>query len=205
MQEPVLDFFGLGDGKNAAGCSEGVTRKARMDFGEALEGLPGWGFADGDVRIIWNERLSMGGIDDAHGEAGAEERKEDSDFLFVQRKRLVIGGEDSAGGGKRMFLAEDSIGGGDGGLGYREADVHIAEVDDAENAAGLRPGRRYEGVMVVGVSVNDAAAEIRKLWDGFALEKSEELFGESALFWIADVGKIIASLERAGEIPFEFA
>src|SRR5208282_3205795 len=74
LQKPVLDFFGLGDGKNAAGCSEGVTRKARMDFGEALEGLPGWGFADGDVRIIWNERLSMGGIDDAHGEAGAEAR-----------------------------------------------------------------------------------------------------------------------------------
>ena len=102
-------------------------------------------------------------------------------------------------------MTEDGVGGGDGWFRNGKARVHIAKVDQARYAARLRPRGRNEGVMVVGVAINNAAAKIWKKWYGLGFEKIEEVFDKRATLGVTDVEKIIARPERTGEIPFEIA
>ena len=85
------------------------------------------------------------------------------------------------------------------------AEVHVAEIDDAENLARLRPWRADQGVVIVGVAIDHAAAEVGKIRNGIGFEEIEKLFRESAALRIRDIGKIIAGPQGAGEIPLEFA
>jgi hypothetical protein len=62
-------------------------------------------------------------------------------------------------------------GGGNGGFGNGEADMHIAEIDDTENAAGQRPWWRDEGIMIVGIAVNYATAKVRETRERFGFEE----------------------------------
>ena len=176
-----------------------------MDLAEAFQSRPGRGFANDDIWIVWDERLSMRGIDHADSEACAHQGIECGDFVFVERKHLVVSRKQSRGGRKRIFVAEDRVGRGNGGFANCKTNVHIAEIDHAEDTARKRPGGRDERIVIVRVAVDDAAAEMGKLGNGFGFKKVEELFGESSSLRILNMGKIRASPERAGEIPFELA
>ncbi len=62
--------------RESAGGAKSVVGESRMDLGEALEGFPGGGFADGDVGIFGFKFLASGGIGDADGESHGDQRKE---------------------------------------------------------------------------------------------------------------------------------
>src|SRR5271165_6223287 len=121
-----------------AGFAEGVMSGMGIDFGEAFEGGPRGSFGDGDVGIVGMERLAMRGIYDADGQAYGEEREERSDFGFGEREGALVGGENGAGRGERIVFTEYGVGSGDGGFGYGGGVMHVAEIDEADDAARLR-------------------------------------------------------------------
>ncbi len=125
--------------------------------------------------------------------------------MFSERKRFVVSRKHGSGGRKRIFLAENGVGSGNGGFADRVTHVHIAEVDDAENAARKRPRGGDERVVIVRVTVDYAPAEMGKIGNGFGFKEVEKLFGERAALRILEMGKNFASPERAGEIPLKFA
>ena len=132
-------------------------RKAWGNGGELFQCLPGRSLRDGDVRVVRLICLADGGVDDADGESNGDERKEDRNLGFGERKGAVKAGDKGSGSGQRLPLAEDGIGGGDSGLGYDQAVVHVAEINDADLVAVARAV--YEDVVVVRVAVDDALAQ----------------------------------------------
>jgi hypothetical protein len=176
-----------------------------MNFGEALEGGPRRSFGDGDVGIARDERLAVRGVDDTDSEARGQEGKKRGDFFFGERMDAVISGEDGGGSRERIVVAEDRVGGGDGRLGDGDGLVHVAKIDDGKNLARMRPRRGDESVMVVGITVDDAATKVRDARKGFAFEEVEELGGEGAALGIFDVREKFAGPEGSCEIPFQIA
>ena len=87
---------------------------------------------------------------------------------------MLVAGEKSCRDGEGIVFAQDGVGGSDGGFGYGNGVVHVSEIDDAGDAEGLRID---ESVVVVGVTVDDAAAKMGKARDGFLFEKIQEMFG----------------------------
>lgn len=129
LGEPVIQFGSVRNGRKAASGAESVMREARMNFAKALKSGPGRSFSDGDVRIARDERFAMRGIDDADGEARSQEGKKRGDFFFGERMDAVISGEDGRSSRERIVVAEDRVGGGDGGLSDGVGFVHVAEID----------------------------------------------------------------------------
>jgi hypothetical protein len=144
-------------------------------------------------------------IDDADRKARRQEGKERGDFFFAERMDAVISSKDGGGKGERIVVAEDGVGGRDGGFCDGDGFVHVAKVDDREGLAGLRPGRRDESVVVVGIAIDDAATKMRDARKGFAFEEVEEIGGKRATLYIFDVWKKFAGPEGTGEIPFQVA
>jgi hypothetical protein len=205
LGEPVGELRSMRDGGKAASVAESVLREARMNIGEALEGDPRRSFADRDVGISGDERFAVRGVDDTDGEARCQEWKERGDFLFGERMDTVIAGKDGGGSGERIVVAEDRVGGGDGGLGDGDGLVHVAKVDDGKNLPRMRPWRGDESVVVVGITVDDAATKVRDARKGFAFEEVEELGGEGAALGIFDVREKFAGPEGTCEIPLQIA
>ncbi len=193
------------DGGKAASVAESVLREARMNFGEALEGGPRRSFGDGDVGIARDERLAVRGVDDTDSEARGQEGKKRGDFFFGERMDAVISGEDGGGSRERIVVAKDRVGSGDGRLGDGDGLVHVAKIDDGKNLARMRPRRGDESVVVVGITVDDAATKVRDARKGFAFEEVEELGGEGAALGIFDVREKFAGPEGTCEIPFQIA
>lgn len=176
-----------------------------MNLGQPFESAPGRRFADRDVGIVRNKRLPMGGVDHAHSEARAHQRIEHCDLVLVQWKYVVIGGKNRRRSRERIFLTENSVGGGNRGLANRKGRVHIAKIDNADDPPGLRPGRRHERVVVVGVPINDTLAKMGKIRHRLRFEEVEKPLRERAPLDVRDIGKILAGPKGAGKIPFEFA
>jgi len=80
----------------------------------------------------------------------------------------VVATKNFGGGGERSVFAQDGVGGGDGGIGDGDGVMDVAEVYDGSNEAGLR---RDQGVVVVGVAIDDAAAKMREGGNGFLFEE----------------------------------
>jgi hypothetical protein len=205
LGEPVTEFGSVRDGGKAACGAERVMRESRMNFGKALESSPRGSFGNRDVGIARDERFAVRGVGDADGEARSQEGKERGDFFFAERTDVVIGGKDGGGSGERIVVAEDGVGGGDGGFSDGDGLLHVAEINHREDLAGLRPGRRDESVVVVGITVDDAATKVRDARQGFAFEEVEKLGGEGATLGVFDVREKFAGPEGTGEIPFQIA
>jgi len=105
LSEPLLQFWRMGDGGQAAGGAEGVVRKTRMNLREVFESGPGGNFGDSDVRIAGDQRFAVRRIDDADGEARSQERKERGDFFLGERVDTVISRKDRGSSRKRIFEA----------------------------------------------------------------------------------------------------
>ena len=187
LGEPVGEFRSVRDGGKTASVAESVLRETRMNLGEALQGGPRRSFADSNVGIARDERFAVRRVDDADSEARGQEWKKRGDFFFGERMDAVIGGQNGGNSGERIVVAEDGIGGGDGGLSDGDGLVHVAEVDHRNDLARLRPGRRDERVVVVGVAVDDAATKVRNMRKGFAFEEVEQIGSEETTLGIFDV------------------
>src|SRR5262249_44260552 len=72
VAEPVGYIFRIRHGCTAAGITEIVVGKSRMDLGPALECFPSRRFADGDIGIIRFETLANRGVGDADRETHAD-------------------------------------------------------------------------------------------------------------------------------------
>ena len=138
--------------------------------------------------------MAMRRIDNTDGETRAHEWIKCSDFVLVERKCFVVRSEYGGSGGEGMFLAKNCISGGDYGFADRETSMHIAEIDDAKDAARLRPRRRDEDIVIVGVSVDNAATEMRESGERFGFEESEEMFSESAGTRVVNVMNMLPSV-----------
>jgi len=205
LNEPFFCFWRMRIGRKAASGAEGVVRKARMNLGEAVESRPCRCFGDSEVGIAGDERLAMSGVDYTDGKASSQKWKERGDFLLSDRVDAMIGGKDRGGSGERIVVVKDGVGSGDGGLGNREGFVHVTEVADRENQTGLRPRRRNEGVVIVGVAVDDATTKVRNPGQGFTFEEVQEIRGEGALLGIFDVREKLAGPEGTRDVPLEIA
>ena len=180
-------------------------RKSRMNFGQALERGPRWSFRDGDIGIAGDQRFAMRGVDDADGEARGHQRKERCDFLFSERMRAMVRAQNGGSSGERIVVPKDRVGGGDGRFGNGDGLVHVAKVDHGDNLSRLRPRRRDESVVVVGIAIDDAATKLRNARQGFAFEQVEEIRGQRAALWALDVWEKFTSPERTSQIPLQVA
>lgn len=191
--------------RESAGCAKHVVGKSRTYLGKTFEGFPCRLFTDGDVRVVGPEFLAGGGIGYADGEAHGDEHEECSDFLFAERKFFVETGDHCGGDGEDVWFTEDGVRAGDGDFGDGEAVVHVAEVDDAQGLAGERPRRADQDVVVVGVAVNHAAAELSELRDNFGVVQSGKFFYDPAAGWVGNFVEVIFDPACGGGVPFEFA
>jgi hypothetical protein len=71
--------------------------------------------------------------------------------------------------------------------------------------AGMRPGRRNESVVVVGITVDHAATKVRDERKSFTFEEVEEIGGQGATIGIFDVCEKFAGPEGTCEIPLQIA
>src|SRR5690348_4958887 len=200
-----MDLFSLRNGNKATGFAKCVMREARVDVRPFFESIPGRRLGDGNVWIVGHKSLAMRGICHTDREAHADQRIEKCDFIFGQRQSAVISNDNLSGSLQRVVFAKDGISSGDGGLGNRDAVVHVAEIDHADDFSRLRPGRADEHVVIVRVSINDAVAERRQSWDDLRFVKIQEFLNEGAKGWSGDVSEVAANPGGAGQIPLQFA
>jgi hypothetical protein len=69
----------------------------------------------------------------------------------------------------------------------------------------MRPGRRNESVVVVGITVDHAATKVRDARKGFTLEEVEEIGSEGTTIGVFDVREKFAGPQGMCEIPLQIA
>src|SRR5580704_4647747 len=203
-REPLLNFFALRRGWQTASVAECVVRESWMNRRKLFERFPRGSLADRDIRIAWDERFAMRGVCDADGEPHPNERIEDADFSFLERKGFVIADDDGARRLQRVFLAEHRVGGGNCDLGDSEAVMHVSEINHADYFSRLRPRRTNQDVVIVGVAMDDAAAQRGQCRTNVRFVQREELFDECAPTGITNVMQMVSNPVGASEVPFQF-
>src|SRR5215472_16162253 len=83
--------------------------------------------------------------------------------------------------------------------------MHVAEVDHTGDLARLRPWGTYQNVVVVGVAVNDTAAQTRQPRYHFGFVKCEKSFNQRAVLRAFNFRDVFFDPRGARGIPFEFA
>src|SRR5271169_6815254 len=100
----------------------------------------------------------MGGIDHAHRQPRGHQRKERRNLLLFERKDLVISRKHGSRRGQWILFAQDGVGSRNRRLTHGEPLVHIAKIDQRNDASGVRIDER---VVIKRVSVDYAAT---KMW-----------------------------------------
>src|SRR5215467_8743620 len=83
--------------------------------------------------------------------------------------------------------------------------MHVAEVDHTGDFARLRPKSAYQNVVVVGVAVNDAAAQAWQPRYHFGFVKCKKSLNQRAVLRAFDFWDVFFDPRSARGIPFEFA
>ncbi len=81
--------------------------------------------------------------------------------------------------------------------------VYVAKIDHVGDFARLRPGIAHENVVIVGVAVDDAAAQPRQRRNHIRIVQPEEFFDEGAALRISDVLNIVLYPNGSRGIPLQ--
>ena len=119
-----------------------ATRPRRRDGVEALEQLPRLRLADPQVVVVRRRRGLARGHRDADGQPRPNQVEQNLALSVLERQRAVEAPDDGGRGPDRVGLAEHRVGARDGEVGNDRRPDHVAEIDDADDLAGVGLRRR---------------------------------------------------------------
>src|SRR5580700_4185850 len=201
--KPFLYFFAAWRRAQTAGIAKRILCESWMNRAKPLERFPSGGLTDGHVRIVGDDRFTMRGIRDADGQPHPDEGVEKTDLRLLEGKNMVIAADDSARSTERVSLAKDGVRGGNGNLRNGQTVVHISEIDHADYFSRLRPGRTDQHVVIVGIAIDDAAAQRRKCRNHVRFIQPKKSLDERAPTGIVNVAEVRSNPTGAREVPFQ--
>ena len=127
---------------------------------------------------------------------------EQRDLRLVERQRAVVPAHELGGGGERVRLSQQRVGGRDRRLGDDQAAVHVAEVDHA-HLAGRAERIAHDDVVVVGVAVDHAASQAGQRGHNLGRVSVEGALHERPARPVGDRAHLVADPARAREVPLQ--
>src|SRR5258708_33451112 len=175
-----------------------------MNLCQPFEALPGGRLGSRDVGIVRYKSFTVSGIYHAHGEPHGDQGKKRGEFRFFQWKSFVLSRGHGTCSLEWIFLSKNHVCGSDGKLRDSKAVMHVTEVDDTGNLSRLRPGSADEHVVIVGVSVDNAAPQAGQGRNNLGFVKRKKTFDKLSPRRTAHNGQRVSTPTPPGPTPFQF-